>query len=200
MPPCRHLQIKTHTEKGKDMSAHASVNRRLLLTGAAALLAGSTIAATSTTFARATDTDLPAGWRRGRIVAREDGAPIYEILDAAGHEAGYALSQEDMEEARRAAKDVETERRDLQAVGADFWKITKCTAAIAWFTAQTVFPSVKVARIAYNLSRLVKKYGARKVASSFLRWRSSKGRDMEDDIKDVALALTGVGALSVCFD
>lgn len=178
------------------------IGRREALVGIGAAFFGGALSFTAQANA---DPDLSVGAKRGRVVGVEGRMSIYEVVGDDGKFMGYALSAANMAAVRQSAREVEAQSRALaskdthvQALDLGVLDAAKCAAAITWFAAQTVFPSVKMARVAAKLAGMVKKYGVKKVASVLTRWRKSKDRNIESDLKDLALALTGVGALSAC--
>lgn len=184
------------------MSKHASriVNRRTLMaaclvTPAAALSMGPASAAPS-------GSTLPDGRTAGAAVATaDDGSQIFEVLDADGNRVGFTLESGRLDELNATAASLEAEvnkagEAQVEAAGAT--NVAACVAAIGWFAAQTVFPTVRIANLAIRLGGLVGKYGVRTVARIFMGARNIAGRTAEQEIKDFALAASGVGGLMAC--
>jgi hypothetical protein len=177
------------------------LNRRALMaacliTPAAALSMGTASAAPSAqTFSE--------GQRAGSVVATaEDGSQIFEVLDAQGQRVGYTIESTKLEELNASAAELEygaaTSDQQAQAQASGVTGVAACVAAIAWFAAQTVFPTVRVANLAIRLGGLVSKYGARTVARIFMGARVKAGRTAQQEIKDFALAASGIGGLMAC--
>lgn len=146
---------------------------------------------------------LPEGQRRGNVVGTgDDGSKIYELVDQKGTVVGYTLEDDKLRELNASVSDLDEGARigqqeaQLQASGAT--SVAACVAAIAWFAAQTAFPTVRAANIAIRLSKLVSKYGARTVARIFMGARGIAGRTAEQEIKEFALAASGIGGLMAC--
>lgn len=178
-------------------------NRRLALSMGVAGLATCLVA--GSTVANATDSDLPQGFRRGKVIDYVDGRPIYEVLDSQGAAQGVALSAGDAKTVQASLKELDNELNTntdrpwaRQRYGAAPQSVTLCAAAIAWFVAQTVFPAAKFAKLAWRLGKLVQKYGARTVARIWRGARNITDRTAQQEIIDLAKALSGVGGLSAC--
>ncbi|KAA9084143.1 hypothetical protein [Microbacterium radiodurans] len=153
---------------------------------------------------RASSVDLPAGQTRGAVVDVADGGvEIFEVVDATGTRVGYTLSAEDLSAAHAAATQVDIATSEAltvrtQSAAASEVNVPLCVAAVAWFVAQTVFPAARVAALAARLAGLVSKYGVQTVARIFTGARGIAGRTAEQEIKEFALAATGVGGLAAC--
>lgn len=177
------------------------LGRRALI---AACVAVPAVAATGgTAVADQTNAVLLAGRRRGAVAGTgDDGAKIYELLDQEGKVVGYTLDDDVLRELRASVSDLDEGARigakeaGLQSTGVT--EVAACVAAIAWFAAQTVFPTVRVASLAIRLGKLVSKYGARTVARIFMGARGIAGRTAQQEIKDFALAASGIGGLMAC--
>ena len=185
------------------MNESDRMQRRSLLTGGVGLTATVCLALSGVMAgaAPASATELlPAGHRRGRIVARVDSVPIFEVVTDDGRVAGYTLGAAELRQVQKAAAEVHLHLDGQKGVAStqSFTKVAACGAGILWFVAQTVFPSVKLASLAWRLGRLVSKYGARTVARIFLGARNIAGRTAEQEIIDLAKALSGVAALAAC--
>lgn len=157
---------------------------------------------------------LPDGQARGDVVdVAENGAEIFEVLDADGTRVGYTFSDAELAKINAAAAataaelaqstsgDEQTEA--LQGDGPVFTaasgvNVPLCVAAVGWFVAQTVFPAARVANLAVRLTGLVSKYGVQTVARILTGARGIAGRTAEQEIKDFALAASGVGGLAAC--
>ncbi|WP_143556918.1 hypothetical protein [Serinibacter salmoneus] len=132
---------------------------------------------------------------RGGVVARESGVDIYEMVDESGEIVGYAIAESaqdrlplSLAQTRLGAGGPE------HSVSANFWT---CSAAIAWFIGQTVFPSVKIARLVVRLGQFVSKYGFSKTVKIFTGAYKLSGRTAKEEFIDLAKALSGVGGLQV---
>lgn len=176
------------------------VNRRTLMaaclvTPVAAMSMGPASAAPSSQ-------QLPDGQSVGAAVgAADDGSQIFEVLDSHGQRVGFTIEAAKLEQLNASAAGLETEVNDaeqLQAEPASVTGVAACVAAIAWFAAQTVFPTVRVANLAIRLGGLISKYGARTVARIFMGARNYAGRTAQQEIKDFALAASGIGGLMAC--
>lgn len=177
------------------------VNRRTLMaaclaTPAAALSMGTASAAPSTE-------KLPDGHQAGSVVGTaEDGSKIFEVLDEQGQRIGYTLEATKLEELHTAAADLDREastaQKEIQPRASGATTVAACVAAIGWFAAKTIFPSIRVASLAVRLGKLIGKYGARTVARIFMGARGIAGRTAEQEIKDFALAASGIGGLMAC--
>lgn len=154
--------------------------------------------------APAPSTDLPAGQTRGAVVSVADGGvQIYEVVNATGNRVGFTLSAEDLRAAHSAATQIDAVTsgamtNQAQSAAASEVNVPLCVAAVAWFVAQTVFPAARVAALAARLAGLVSKYGVQTVARIFTGARGIAGRTAEQEIKEFALAATGVGGLAAC--
>lgn len=178
------------------------VNRRALMAACVAV----PVAVLSTGTASAAPTDgvatLPEGQWQGPVVSMaEDGTQIFEVLDAKGAVVGYTLDADKRGELNAAAAEFETQSKELegqQFQAASATNVALCVAAVGWFVAQTVFPTVRIANLAVRLGGLVAKYGVKTVARIFAGARGIAGRTAEQEIKDFALAASGIGGLAAC--
>ncbi len=140
-----------------------------------------------------------------RTVAMPATTQVIEVVDASGQVVGYTVDA-----ATRAALDAVSRQIALSgdrsvALGgaaeldASVWDVAKCVAAISAFIAFTVFPTARAAKLAVRLAQLVNKYGVKKMAQ--ILTRTYKGSDVNAQAiwKEIALAATGIGTLSVCF-
>lgn len=132
----------------------------------------------------------------------DDGTQIFEVLDAQGQRVGYTLESTKLAELNASAAELDAGASEAQQAGqaqpSSVTEVAACVAAIAWFAAQTVFPTVRVANLAVRLGGLVSKYGARTVARIFMGARDIGGRTAQEEVKDFALAASGLGGLAVC--
>lgn len=133
-------------------------------------------------------------------MARVDSVPIFEVVTDDGRVAGCTLGSVELRQAQRAAAEVHLHLEGQKGIAStqSFTTVAACGAGILWFVAQTVFPSVKPASLAWRLGRRVSQYGARTVARILLGARSIAGRTAEQEIIDRAKALSGVAALAAC--
>lgn len=163
-------------------------------------LVGGLVALAASTTAGAVSGDLPVGYKRGKISAYEAGAPIYEVIDNSGNIVGYTLSAHDLKLTQRSLGELDRKIKNL-----DFSKevapqnVVACAAGIGAFVVQTVFPAARVARLAWRLGGLVRRYGATTVARIFKGARGIAGRTAEQEIVDIIGALTGIDLLRSCF-
>ena len=145
---------------------------------------------------------LPEGQVQGAAVSTaEDGSQIFEVLDAQGNVAGYTFDAKKLGELQTVGTDLEAQSKDLDGAevqAAGVTNVALCVAAVGWFVAQTVFPTVRIANLAIRLGGLVSKYGARTVARIFMGARGIAGRTAEQEIKEFALAASGIGGLAAC--
>ena len=113
---------------------------------------------------------------------------------------GFTLEEPKLKELNASSAEIDTAVKadSPQIQPAVATNVAACIAAIAWFAAQTVFPTVRLANLAVRLGGLVAKYGARTVARIFMGARGIAGRTAEQEIKDFALAASGVGGLMAC--
>lgn len=129
----------------------------------------------------------------GQVVGTEGDAEIREVHDGAGNVVGYTF-----DDASRALHEATTvgsliaEQPGQYTTTANFWT---CSAAISWFIASTVFPSVRVAKLAWRLGGLVRKYGLRTTVRVLTGAHKLSSRTAQQEFKELALALTGVGGL-----
>lgn len=182
------------------------INRRTLM--AACLVAPATALSTGVASAAPSGKNLLDGQSVGSAVATaDDGSNIYEVLDAQGNRVGFTLEAAKLESLNASAAEIDAETQaaspesqaaspEAQPAGAT--NVAACVAAIAWFAAQTVFPTVRIANLAIRLGKLVSKYGARTVARIFMGARGIAGRTAEQEIKEFALAASGIGGLMAC--
>lgn len=138
---------------------------------------------------------------RGRVVdTTDDGVKIYEVLGSGGGIVGYTFDERRLKELRAAGAAIhsEPEVNGAITVQVGVTSVAACATAIAGFVAMTVFPAVRVAKLAWRLGKLVLKYGPKLVARIFKGARGIAGRTVENDIIDLGKALTGVTALASC--
>lgn len=136
---------------------------------------------------------LGAAHTVGTVVDTEGDVEIREVRDGSGNLVGYTF-----DEASRALHEGTTgdrlsaEQPGQHTTAANFWT---CSAAVAWFIAQTVFPSVKIAKLAWRLGKLVRTYGPSTTVRVLTGARKLSNRTAQQEFRELALALTGVGGL-----
>lgn len=175
------------------------VTRRIAMTGSlVSLLAYLPVSATATTIS-SIDSDLPPDFMRRQVVENFEGYEIYEILDEEGKPRGFSLSQPAMKQLRAVARGIDA---DINKGRVQYPRIqpagVECAFAIAWFVGATVFPAVRIAKLAARLLILVRRLGIEKVARIFQGVRNIAGRTMEKEVLDLAKELSGIAALKAC--
>lgn len=178
------------------------VNRRALMAACVAVPVAALSAGAASAQQTSRASALPDGQRQGPAVSTaDDGTPIYEVLDAQGKVVGYTVdaAQRAEFEAIAAEFDAQAQAADGENVqAAGITNVALCIAAVGWFIAQTVFPTVRVANLAIRLGGLVSKYGVSTVARILAGARGIAGRTAEQEIKEFALAASGIGGLAAC--
>ncbi|MBF0809435.1 hypothetical protein E4U03_12570 [Rothia nasimurium] len=171
--------------------------RRAALTISLAGLA--TCLAAGSTTSNASEPGIPAGFKRGKVVDSIDGHAIYEIIDSQGNPQGFVFSASDTRTIRAAFKEIDAELKASPATRSTSQQSTAlCAAAIAWFIAQTVFPTAKLAVAAWKLAKVAYKFGSHTVARVWRGARDMADRTAQQEIIDIAKALSGVGGLQAC--
>lgn len=181
------------------------VNRRALF---AACVAVPTVVATGGAASAAPVTSekvtIPAGNRRGVVVDTEDdGTKIYEVLDRSGKVVGYTFDDNALSELSIAGKALGEEETldgslEVEAQAGGATDVAACAAGVSAFVVMTVFPAARVAKLAWRLGKLTKKYGPKLVARIFKGARGVAGRTAEKEIIQLGKELTGIAALKAC--
>lgn len=144
---------------------------------------------------------LPAGHRRGPVAeTASDGAKIYQVLDGHGKTVGYTFEDGDLATLKKSSQSVEREPEmdgaiTVRSAGTD---VAACAAGIAGFIGLTIFPQVRLAKLAWRLGKLVAKYGPKLVARIFKGARGIAGQTVEKDIIEIGKELSGVATLAAC--
>lgn len=151
------------------------------------------------TVSNASEPGIPAGFKRGKIVDSIDSHAIYEVVDSQGNPQGFVFSASDTRTIRTAFKEIDVELNTASSSrGFSQQSTALCAAAIAWFIAQTVFPTAKLAVAAWKLAKVARKFGAQTVARVWRGARDMADRTAQQEIIDIAKALSGVGGLQAC--
>ena len=178
------------------------MNRRALMAACVAVPVAAMSAGTASAEQTPSTGALPDGQVQGSAVSTaDDGTRIFEVLDAEGNVVGYTVDAGKRQELEAAAGDFQAQAQELdgeQVQAASVTNVALCVAAVGWFIAQTVFPTVRIANLAIRLGGLVSKYGVSTVARILAGARGIAGRTAEQEIKEFALAASGIGGLAAC--
>jgi hypothetical protein len=134
---------------------------------------------------------------------------IMAVKDASGNIVGYAVNepyrsdldaiaaQLQAEGQALSGAQIQAEGRALAEGGVDtLFKVAACVGGVSLFIGLTVFPSVKAAKLAVRLGKMVKQYGVKRLAKILLRLE--KGKEQDRIFIEFGKQALGIGVLAPC--